>query len=801
MSVPLRRIAIVIAALLLIVVLAAVWLVASFDPNRYKGVAIDWMKTHRQRTLAIDGPIELSVFPRVAVKLSAVKLSEANRSDEFAAVDNAALSVALLPLLHGELVVDRVEAKGVRVALLRDAKGKRNTDDLAGADGAAAPKTPEPTPAPAGKALNFDVSRIELADVRVRIKDETPGGLDGDLTLKELRTGRIASGVESAVQIAASVAMRRPVVKGELTGSTKLTPELATGSVRLADMKLAWQGDVPGASGVDLGLQGALAWDGAKGALDAKDLALTLAAKAAGLQLTGSTLNIGHFGYDPTRQALAIDQLKLRVKGTRAGQPLALDLDWADLDVEGQRLKGSPLQGKLTLGGELPLDASFKSGAPSGNFDSVALPAFEARIASSTAARKASGTLRANLGLKPAKAALTLDALDLGVSFEDKGLKPVALAAKGSLAASPQAAQWTLAGKLNDNSFSIDGNANLSGSTPFVKAQARFDALDLNTLLPPAASSGATPGAPAPAEAPVDLSGLRALNANVALRAGSLVFRQYRVSDAKLDATLDNGMLKVTTLQGKAWGGALDATALADARASRVAVKATATGVNVKALLKDVADKDLLEGTGRVTLDVDSAGRSVGELRSRLHGNAALQLRDGAVKGINLAQSLRKAKAALGMGDASQKASQTEKTDFSELTASFQIADGVARSNDLDVKSPFLRLGGEGAIDVGKGRIDYVTRATVTGTAAGQGGAELAALKGLTIPVRLSGPFDAIDWKIQWSAVAAGALQNKVEDKLKERLGLKAPDSAASAASAPTAKQKLKDKLLKGILK
>jgi AsmA protein len=177
-------------------------------------------------------------------------------------------------------------------------------------------------------------------------------------------------------------------------------------------------------------------------------------------------------------------------------------------------------------------------------------------------------------------------------------------------------------------------------------------------------------------------------------------------------------------------------------------------------------------------------------------------LRDGAIKGINLAKTLRQAKAALTLRqDASQKASQVEKTDFSELNASFQIADGIARSTDLDVKTPFMRLGGDGAVDVGKGRIDYTARATVTATAAGQGGAELAALKGVTVPVRLAGPFEAIEWKVQWSAVAAGAVRNQVEDKLKERLGLKLPGAAASGASAPTPKEQLKEKLLKGLFK
>jgi AsmA protein len=231
--------------------------------------------------------------------------------------------------------------------------------------------------------------------------------------------------------------------------------------------------------------------------------------------------------------------------------------------------------------------------------------------------------------------------------------------------------------------------------------------------------------------------------------------------------------------------------------------------VNVNALLKDVAGKDILDGTGRVVADIDTAGHSVGEMRSRLHGTAALQLRDGAIKGLNLAKSLRQAKAAITLKqDAAQKASQVEKTDFSELSASFDIDAGVARSKDLDMKSPFLRLGGDGLVDAGKSRIDYTARATVAANAKGQDGADLAALKGLTVPVRLTGPLDAIEWRIQWSAVAGDVVKGQLEDKLKARLGLKAAEGAASGASAPTAKEAVrgaakdavKDKL-KGLFK
>jgi AsmA protein len=340
-----------------------------------------------------------------------------------------------------------------------------------------------------------------------------------------------------------------------------------------------------------------------------------------------------------------------------------------------------------------------------------------------------------------------------------------------------------------------------------VQLQARFDSLDLNTLLAPPKTGGAAAPASTSPDAPLDLGGLRAVNGKFALRAGRLAFRQYRVADARIDASLDNGLLQLSRLQGQAWGGAIDASGFADGRVNRVGAKLSASGVNVNALLKDVAQSDRLEGTGRVTADLQSDGKTTAEMRSRLKGTAALQLRDGAIKGVNLAKSLRQAKAALGKQDEVQRAQQTERTDFSELHATFQVADGIARNSDLDVKSPFLRLGGAGSIDVGKGRIDYVARGTVTETSKGQGGAELAALKGATVPVKLSGPLEAMDWNIQWSAVAADAAQARLEEKLREKLGdkfgLKPVSPAASAPSAPetsSSKDKLKDRL-KGLLR
>jgi AsmA protein len=327
----------------------------------------------------------------------------------------------------------------------------------------------------------------------------------------------------------------------------------------------------------------------------------------------------------------------------------------------------------------------------------------------------------------------------------------------------------------------------------------------LNEVLAPSAAAAASAASPAaPADTPAAFDGLTSVNGRFALSAGRLSFRQYDIDDARLDAALDSGLLRVTRLAGNAWGGSIDASGTADARSKRVGVKLVAQNVNANALLKDVAGKDLIEGTGRVSADITTSGGTLGALRNNLGGAAALQLRDGAIKGVNLARTLRQARAALSMKqDAVTKASAAEKTDFSELSASARIESGVARSDDLDLKSPFLRVGGAGRFDIGAGRIDYVARATVASTAAGQDGAELAALRGVTVPVQLSGPFEAIDWRVQWSGVVASAVENRLKDKLAERLGFIRPEAPAAAASAParqSTEDKIKDKL-RGLLR
>ncbi len=238
-----RRVALVLGALLLLLALAAAVLVATFDANRYKTLAIAWMKTEHQRELAIDGPIELSVFPRLAVQVSRLRVSERGRADEFLRVDEAALAVQVMPLLRKQLVVERIRARGVHASYRRDAQGLRNVDDLVSAP--AAPQGQTREPASAAPALRLDINAVQLDDLHLRVDDQL-GGLAGEVVIETFSAGRLASGARSPVALRATAQLTRPTALTlRLDGRTTLALDLERSAVALSDLELTLVG-MPG---------------------------------------------------------------------------------------------------------------------------------------------------------------------------------------------------------------------------------------------------------------------------------------------------------------------------------------------------------------------------------------------------------------------------------------------------------------------------------------------------------------------------------------------------------------------------
>src|SRR5690606_8227086 len=92
---------------------------------------------------------------------------------------------------------------------------------------------------------------------------------------------------------------------------------------------------------------------------------------------------------------------------------------------------------------------------------------------------------------------------------------------------------------------------------------------------------------------------------------------------------------------------------------------------------------------------------------------------------------------------------------------------GVARNEDLDVRSPLLRVGGKGSANIPEETIDYTIRASVVASLSGQGGAGMENLKGVTVPIKVSGTFSNPSFGLDLQNLMSDAVKQQAQEKLK----------------------------------
>ena len=703
----------------------AAFLLATFDANKWKGEIAQLVQEKKGRSLKIEGDLSLSLFPSVGLQLGKATLSEHQSEQTFASVDSARVSVRLLPLLSKQAVVDTVELGGVKARLVRFKDGRLNIDDLLAKDDKEPP-------------ARFDIAGVRLAGGELSWRDEKAGQ---ELTLSglDLTTGRLANAATDKFDLSAKLAGSKPRLAAALKAGGEYRYDLdkkSFGGARL-DVRLA--GDV--------------------GDLKALELALT----AAALQLAGGN-------------ELAVDQLLLTAKGKEGGDAFEARLEAPKLSLAADKASGAAINAAIRLSGaQRAVDAKialsgFEGKSQSLQAGKLALD-LDARQGETTVKGKLASALSANLE----KQTVELPAFsgELDVANPQMPMKSLRLPLAGGLRADIDGQTAAVHASTQFDESKISAKVNVSRFAPLVlHFDLDLDRLNVDKYLPPKAAAGEkTP------EQPLDFSALKGLNASGTVKIGQLQVSNVKASNVRLEVKAANGKLEVAPLTANLYDGSLAGALSINANNNQVALKQNLANVNINPLMKDALDKDVLEGRGNVALDVATTGTTVTAMKKGLGGAASLNLKDGAIKGINLAKTFRETKAVFTTRkDAVQQAKQTEKTDFSELSATFRIAKGVARNDDLSMKSPFIRLGGAGDIDIGEDRMDYLARASVVNTTGGQGGKELDHLKGLTVPVRVSGPFDKLAYNIEFGGLVAEAAKARVEEKVKEKVQEKSKD-------------------------
>ncbi len=592
---------------------------------------------------------------------------------------------------------------------------------------------------PRGK-LDISAESPSLGDLAALADIQIPEGT-GALSLQSK-----LSASEAAVSVAD---LKASLGAMELDGAADadlsgLVPEVS-GRIVLQNGSIK---DLLALAGQDLPASGLLGAD-----LAFETVGLTTSELISGLDVRGSVAvsggEVGGLGLassvgDPEADTIRDLSLKVDVRGLTQPIDLSGALSWRG---EGFSIAGNADTAALLAGSSAPVSVTLKGNRLSAGFDGSAKA--DGRI--DGAMRVETADLRglmawmgqpigAGLGLKSFKASGIFAASEKGITFEETRFS------------------------LDQTSGEANGSVDLSGK-PKVTANLNLRELVLDPYLGSSGtvsgSAGGSQGAPSTGgnqsvggnSAPsgwstkaIDFSGLQAVNARFKVTSEAIRWDKIRIGNSELSATIQDGVLTADLERLSLYGGNGKGGIVLNGGNTVPTLSARFSMSDLEAypLLRDAAGFERLEGSAAINLALETSGSSERALVEGLNGTADYQFTDGAVRGINIPKMVRGLSVETLLG---WQENAAEKTDFSSLSASFQIQNGVAQSSDLSMIGPLVRMSGAGRTDLPAKSLAWRVEPMIVPTLQGQAPqprrkGEDKKMAGLGVPIVIDGPWD-----------------------------------------------------------
>jgi len=704
-----------IVALIVVVLLAVVLFV---DPNDYRDDIERIVESKTGRQLSLSGDLHLSIFPWLALEAGPASLGDApGFGDEpFVSIQQARVGVRLLPLIRGKIEVGNVRLAGARIRLITDEQGRNNWADLG-------EQKEETAPAPADEAPMEvpTIAGLEIEDAAVTLENrqEKTRQVVRDFNLK---TGRLASG-EPFELTTEFVLDQEPSLSAKVRLATTVTADLEANAHRLAkpqiDVTLTGQGYPKEGIPVQI-TANALSADVAKELYRLEALNVTTSWKGEGFPSAGVPIRLQAKDFNAN---LAAQTLELS----------GLDVDLAGAHLTGS-LTGKEILDAPALTGPLKLDqVSLRTWAPKLG---VSLPA--------TTDPKVFEKLSFSGTVSMTKT--SADVGDIVLQLDDT-------IAKGML------------GVADFDSKALRFDLNV-------------DRIDADRYLPPPVEQPAKPAADAP-PTPIPVETLRALNARGQLQVGEAIFSGIKFTKLKLGVNARDGKVRFHPSQASMYGGNYTGDIGIDATSdvARITLDEHISGVDFAPLFKDFFETDRVSGKGSANIKLTGSGKNTDDVMKTLDGTVDFKVADGALEGADLWYEIRRARAVLKQQPIPERTGPA-RTPFTALTGSGVMNNGVLSNNDLNVAMQYLKVTGQGTVDIPASTLDYRLIAAVLKIP--REGADVAQMQDMVdaeIPVKITGSLTDPKVRPDLEGYLKSELKQrvekekgKVEEKLKDKL-------------------------------
>ena len=566
--------------LLGIVALVAIvigYVAVTFNPNDYKSLIVKLVQEKKQRTLDLEGDIKLTFWPKLGANLGKVKLSEHKGSKEFASIDSAKVSLALLPLLKKQLVVDTIYIDGLNVTAVRHKDGSTNFDDLISKD------------EEESQQIKFDVDGVKVSNTEVRFIDEMN---DAQYAINHfnLKTGHVALARPFDVKTSFDLVAQKPNVNAKFDISGNFMADIENKHYIAKKLDASIHGNIATFNNSDISLTGDI---------DAK----------------------------PENMELIIDGLKFAFKGNKEGAKFAFNLSAPKLNVQKDVVTGKQAHISFSQekGGD-KINANLSLADVKGSPQAVQSSGIKGELSAKQGSRHIEGKFSSPFTGNIEKLIFDLPKLAGNLNITDPALPKGAMQGAFNLNLHSDLKQE----KINTNlaidvdDLHLKGNVGIASfSNPVYQFNLDLNKLDADKYI----TKSDKPADNKSGDTPIDLSALKKLNAQGSLHIGDLEVANIKTNDVNLKLNANQGLAELAPFSANLYQGKMNGSLKIDARNTpSIAFKQSMSNITIEPLLMDVINNDMLNGKGTLNLDITTQGNTVNALKRSLNGNAAICL-------------------------------------------------------------------------------------------------------------------------------------------------------------------------------
>lgn len=814
----------------LVLALLAVLLLL-IDPNDYKPEIAELVKKKTDMDLVISDRLEWTLWPSIGVKLGKTSLTDPLAKEKLVAVDKAAVSVQLRPLLSKNIKIDAVTLEGARVRFITHADGTTSWDRML------AKLASAPAAEAESEKVAFNVKKLAVKNSSILLRDEKA---DVERALEDVTVTASDIGMRAAFPLQLGFTFRQRdaagktlIAKNTLVTTVQLDQEKELYVLNKLALTSALSGtSLPALATIDLKSDIRADMKAEQVALSALQLKATYADKAlkspATVDMTAEVLA------DLGKTVLSVNGLKLNASWPDAARPQALSAalagnistNWADGSLDASQLALNAVVPDKAY--PQPLQVSY-NGSLKGNWMQGNLSI--AQFVLEAAGVRSKGALEARLPAMQATEPETPITKGMNISGN---LSTAVFNPRNVMSALGIAAPRTAdANVLKVASFSADiqgdekkvllknirlqlddslltGEAGINDLVSMRQyARLSLDKMNADRYLPPAPAAApanaktSTPAAAPAAAGVLPVALLKTQNLDVALKAGSLNIMEYPVSNFRMAATAGKGVVNVSELKGNIYNGGFTVPVHINVQGAQpvLRLQPKLNHMEIAPLAKKFLRKDLLEGRASYTGDLTVRGNTVDAWMKSVSGSSDLKFENGVLHGVNAMKELTAALGkypgllALAGKDADTLAGKQNDTEIASFVAINTLDKGVVNSKSLDADLKKARVNGSGSFNLVTQALDYRFALNLDKSVVGTKNA------GYVLPVQcrgnLAGSLASL-CRLDSKAISDMALKMAAARGL-EKLGLKGLDGktpeAAVKDTVDEEKQKTREKL------